>query len=81
MAGRTIGIKVRTDDFSTYTRVRSIERVTNEVEAIAAVALQLLRDNAPERPVRLVGVRVAGFGGAFPPGPKLTRANVPLLRQ
>ena len=28
MAGRTIGIKVRTDDFSTYTRVRSVERVT-----------------------------------------------------
>ena len=61
MAGRTIGIKVRTDDFSTYTRVRSVERVTNDVETIAAVALQLLRDNAPERPVRLLGVRVAGF--------------------
>jgi hypothetical protein len=35
--------------------------VTNDVETIAAVAMQLLRDNAPERPVRLLGVRVAGF--------------------
>jgi DNA polymerase-4 len=61
MAGRTIGIKVRTDDFSTYTRVRSIERVTNDPETIATVALALLRENTPDRPVRLLGVRVAGF--------------------
>ncbi len=66
MAGRTIGIKVRTEDFSTYTRVRSIERVTNAPETIAAVALQLLRDNVPERPVRLLGVRVAGFAEPVP---------------
>ena len=61
LAGRTIGIKVRTDDFATYTRVRSVDRVTNDAGTIAAVALQLLRENAPERPVRLLGVRVAGF--------------------
>jgi DNA polymerase-4 len=61
LAGRTIGIKVRTDDFSTYTRVRSIDHLTNDPETIRAVALRLLRDNAPERPVRLLGVRVASF--------------------
>ena len=61
LAGRTIGIKVRTDDFSTYTRVRSIDRITNDPATIAEVALQLLRENAPDRPVRLLGVRVAGF--------------------
>jgi DNA polymerase IV len=61
LAGRTIGIKVRTDDFDTYTRVRSIERPTNDSSTIAAVALELLRANPPERPVRLLGVRVAGF--------------------
>ena len=61
LAGRTIGIKVRTDDFSTYTRVRSIDRVTNDPATISEVALQLLRENAPDRPVRLLGVRVAGF--------------------
>jgi DNA polymerase-4 len=61
LAGRTIGIKVRTDDFETYTRVRSIDRPTNDPSTIAGVALQLLKDNRPERPVRLLGVRVAGF--------------------
>jgi len=61
LEGRTIGIKVRTDDFQTYTRVRSIERVTNDAETIEAIALALLRDNVPERAVRLLGVRVAGF--------------------
>jgi DNA polymerase-4 len=66
LAGRTIGIKVRTDDFSTYTRVRSIDRTTNDPATISDVALQLLRENAPQRPVRLLGVRVAGFDGPRP---------------
>jgi DNA polymerase IV len=72
LAGRTIGIKVRTDDFSTYTRVRSIDRVTNDPATIREVSLQLLRENRPDRPVRLLGVRVAGFAdeqqGAPSPG-------------
>jgi DNA polymerase-4 len=80
MAGRTIGIKVRTDDFSTYTRVRSIDHVTNDADEIAAVAVQLLRDNAPDRPVRLLGVRVASFADSNavgqPPEPTLTLPNV-----
>src|SRR5690606_2619105 len=41
LAGRTIGIKVRLDDFSTYTRVRSIAERTNDAAVIAAVARQL----------------------------------------
>lgn len=61
VTGRTIGIKVRHDDFSTYTRVRSIDKATNESNVIAEVAVALLHENAPGRPVRLLGVRVAGF--------------------
>ncbi len=61
LAGRTIGIKVRTDNFETFTRVRSVEAPVNDVATITAVALELLHDNAPNRPVRLLGVRVAGF--------------------
>jgi DNA polymerase-4 len=64
IAGRTIGIKVRTDDFSTFTRVRSVPAPVNDAETITEVALTLLRENAPERPVRLLGVKVAGFGEA-----------------
>jgi DNA polymerase-4 len=59
--GRTIGIKVRLDDWTTITRVRSIEQPTCEYETVAAVALKLLQENAPQRPVRLLGVRVAGL--------------------
>jgi DNA polymerase IV len=60
--GRTIGIKVRLDDFSTVTRARTLSEPTNDLEQVTAVALQLLREYAPPRPVRLLGVRVAGLG-------------------
>ncbi len=59
-AGRTIGIKVRTSDFATHTRARTLPEPTNDVAAVRAVAADLLRRFDPARPVRLVGVRVAG---------------------
>jgi DNA polymerase IV len=62
--GRTIGIKVRLDDFSTVTRARTIEAPTYEAEVVGRVATQLLRAYAPPRPVRLLGVRVAGLSTA-----------------
>ncbi|MDQ3729364.1 MAG: DNA polymerase IV [Actinomycetota bacterium] len=66
--GRTIGIKVRTDNFATFTRVRSIPEFTNDPKTIRDVALALLRENFPERPVRLLGVRVASFADEAPAG-------------
>jgi DNA polymerase-4 len=62
--GRTIGIKVRLDDFSTHTRARTLPQAVSDVERIGAVALELLRRFAPPRPVRLIGVRVAGLEAA-----------------
>ena len=62
LSGRTIGIKVRLDDWTTVTRVHTIEAPTNDAEMIAATARSLLRAYAPPRPVRLIGVRVAAFG-------------------
>jgi len=67
ISGRTIGIKVRTDDFATFTRDRSIKEFTNDPETIRAVALDLLRENLPGRPVRLLGVRIAKFEDEAPP--------------
>ena len=61
--GRTIGIKVRLDDFSTVTRAHSVAEPTCDVEQVTAVALRLLDEYAPARPVRLLGVRVAGLAG------------------
>jgi DNA polymerase-4 len=59
--GRTIGIKVRLDDFSTVTRARSLPAATCDVQEVTRVALTLLEEYAPPRPVRLLGVRVAGL--------------------
>ncbi|MBV8430693.1 MAG: DNA polymerase IV [Solirubrobacterales bacterium] len=59
--GRTVGIKVRLDDFSTHTRARTLPAPVARVEQVGPVALELLRRFAPARPVRLLGVRVAGL--------------------
>jgi DNA polymerase IV len=59
--GRTIGIKVRLDDFSTITRARTLNTPTCDTAQVTAVALSLLSEYAPTRPVRLLGVRVAGL--------------------
>ena len=59
--GRTVGIKVRLDDFSTHTRARTLSRPMRDPVAVGGVACELLREFAPARPVRLVGVRVAGL--------------------
>lgn len=59
--GRTIGIKVRLDDFSTATRARTLATPTCDAEQVKRVALALLDEYAPPRPVRLLGVRVAGL--------------------
>jgi DNA polymerase-4 len=59
--GRTIGIKVRLDDFTTVTRAHTVAEPTCDAALVTAVALRLLGDYSPPRPVRLLGVRVAGL--------------------
>jgi len=62
--GRTIAIKVRLDDFTTVTRARTITTATNDPEVVCSLAVELLREYAPARPLRLLGVRVAAFDEA-----------------
>src|SRR3954466_2127504 len=59
--GRTIGIKVRLDDWTTITRARTFPEPTGDAAFVTEVALGLLRTYDPPRPVRLLGVRIAGF--------------------
>jgi DNA polymerase-4 len=61
-SGRTIGIKVRLDDFTTVTRAHTLAEPTCDPRLVNSVAQRLLREYAPLRPVRLLGVRVAGLG-------------------
>jgi DNA polymerase-4 len=59
--GRTVSIKVRLSDFSTYTRARTQGEHVSSQGQLAELALGLLRRHPPARPVRLLGVRVAGL--------------------
>ena len=61
VCGRTVRIKVRYDDFSTVTRARSLPEPVSDAERVWSVAVSLLRELDPPRPVRLLGVGVAGL--------------------
>jgi len=68
-SGRTIGIKVRLDNWTTVTRAHTLAAPTCDGEVVAAEALRLLAAYAPPRPVRLLGVRVAGLQSEEGSGP------------
>jgi DNA polymerase-4 len=62
--GRTIAISVRLSDFSNHSRARTLNAAVSELAQIEPVVLELLRGflaEFPGRPVRLLGVRVAGL--------------------
>jgi DNA polymerase IV len=71
LEGRTIGIKIRLDDWTNVTRSHTVGQATNDPQIVGPVALDLLRAYDPQRPVRLLGVRVASFesGEAAEPEP------------
>jgi DNA polymerase-4 len=64
--GRTIAIKVRLDDWTTVTRARTVDGPTHDTALVIETAIELLRVYAPPRPVRLLGVRIAGFQDVEP---------------
>jgi len=72
--GRTVSIKVRLSDFSTHTRARTLPVAVNASADVGRVALELLRDFGPSRPVRLLGVRVAGLSEELAEAEQLTLA-------
>jgi DNA polymerase-4 len=57
--GRTVGIKLRYDDFSTVTRDLTLERPTSDPLAIRTAARLCLKRVALDRRLRLLGVRVS----------------------
>jgi DNA polymerase-4 len=61
LEGRTIGFKVRLDDWTNVSRSHTVEEPTNDPDVVGPVALELLRAYDPQRPVRLLGVRLASF--------------------
>jgi DNA polymerase-4 len=78
LEGRTIGIKVRLDDWTNVTRAHTLDEPTNDPDVVTPVALDLLRAYSPPRPVRLLGVRVASFGSEATAEPEAPPAQMQL---
>ena len=67
MLFRTVGIKVRLEDFETFTRAKTHTKYTNERFVIEEYVKLLFREfETPPRKVRLVGVRVSGLENLGP---------------
>ena len=63
-AGRTIGVKLRYDNFATVTRAHTITDPTQDPAVIRRAAGDCLRRVDLARRIRLIGVRVGGLGPA-----------------
>ncbi|MDM0104842.1 DNA polymerase IV [Variovorax sp. J22R24] len=59
--GKTIGIKLRYDDFKIATRDQTIDHFTADAKAIRQIAGRCLKRVPLERPLRLLGVRVGAL--------------------
>lgn len=62
--GKTIGIKLRFDDFKIATRDQTIDHFTADAKAIRHIAGLCLKRVPLERPLRLLGVRVGALAKA-----------------
>ncbi len=58
---RTVGIKVRLEDFTTFTRAKTHGRYTKDKEVIEEYVSKLFSEFEGSRKIRLVGVRVANL--------------------
>ncbi|MGH8801864.1 MAG: Y-family DNA polymerase, partial [Casimicrobiaceae bacterium] len=76
-AGRTIGLKLRYDNFRTVTRDVTLASATQDAAVIRRAARTCLKRVQLDRPIRLLGVRV---GGLVPAGAALTSVEEPAAR-
>ena len=77
--GRTIGLKLRYDDFKTVTRDQTLAAATQDARAIRRAAGECLKRVSLDRRIRLLGVRVGALciaegadGSAQAPARELT---------
>ena len=66
-AGRTVGIKLRFDNFTTVTRDQTIDLPTQDAATIRRVAGQCLKRVPLQRRIRLLGVRMGTLTAAVVP--------------
>ena len=85
-AGRTVNVKIRLADYTTFTRQQTLPNATDDDATIASAAWSLLeREMTPGRAFRLLGVGVSGFtaseaggdtGGTMEPATVQQRLNL-----
>ena len=62
ISGRTVTVKMRLSDFTTFTRQTTLSHATHDDDTIVATAWTLMeREMTPGRAFRLLGVGVSGF--------------------
>jgi DNA polymerase-4 len=60
--GRTVSLKIRLADFSTFTRAVTLDQPTNYVEDLFSNALKKLREfRTSEQSIRLLGIQVSNL--------------------
>jgi DNA polymerase-4 len=59
--GRTIGLKLRFDNFKTVTRDQTLDRGTQDAHTIRRVAGECLKRVPLDRRIRLLGVRASAL--------------------
>lgn len=72
---KTVTLKVRFSDFNAYTRQETGESPTDSPELIRNIALDCLNRIELNKPVRLIGLRVAGFLKVAPAAQKADAQN------
>ncbi|MDZ4700047.1 MAG: DNA polymerase IV [Rhodothermales bacterium] len=74
LLARTVRIKVRYRDFTTFTRATTLFDATADEALVARVAITLLEHVAPVQPVRLLGVGLANL--VYPDTPRQLRLDL-----
>ena len=64
-SGRTIGIKLRFEDFHTITRDSTLKAHTNDPASIRYAATECLRRIPLEKKIRLIGVRITSLSSIY----------------
>ena len=59
--GRTVTVKIRFNDFKTYTRAKTLDEFTDLLEEIRRGAFDCLRRIGLTKKVRLIGTRVSNL--------------------
>ena len=78
-AGKTIGIKLRYDNFETVTRDHTIEHATQDAKEIRRAAGDCLKRIPLERRIRLLGVRIGALSPVIADGGAKSNAAAPSL--